>query len=52
MTKEQTEYFLHLLGALVEAHGAQAKALESIATSLDSLDGQIMDLSYFIRYQK
>jgi hypothetical protein len=52
MTKEQAECFLHILGTLVDQQAAQAKALEAIATSLDSLDGQIMDLSYYIRYQQ
>ena len=50
MNKEQIEYLLSLMGALVETQTQQAEVMERMATSLEAIDAQIMDLSYHIRY--
>lgn len=49
MTKEQTEYFLSLLGALVDQQVKQANALTRISKTLNSLDEQLADLSHHVR---
>jgi hypothetical protein len=50
MTKEQAECFLHIMGTLVDQQERQAVALEALITVLGSIDGQLMDLTYHIRY--
>jgi hypothetical protein len=50
MKDEQIEYLLHLIGALVESQTQQAEVMQRIATSLEAIDAQIMDLSYHVRY--
>jgi hypothetical protein len=44
------EYLLALMGALVETQTQQAEVMERMASSLNSIDAQIVDLSYHIRY--
>lgn len=51
MTKEQTEYLLHLLGALVEVQQAQAASLERIAQSLEDIDDRIYNLPYRLKQE-
>lgn len=51
MKDEQTEYFLHLLSALVEAHGKQAASLERIAQSLEDIDDRIYNLPYRLKQE-
>jgi hypothetical protein len=50
VSTEQFEYLLHLMGALVESQTQQAEVMGRIATSLEAIDAQIMDLSYHFRY--
>ena len=50
MNKEQTEYFLSLLGTLVDQQVKQANALTRISKTLSEIEGQIADLTYHIRY--
>jgi hypothetical protein len=50
MTKEQAECFLHIMGTLIDQQERQAMALECIITALGAIDGNLMDLTYHIRY--
>ena len=51
MTKEQTEYLLALMGALVETQTQQAEMLAKIGAALDTLDDRIYDLPYRLRQE-
>jgi hypothetical protein len=44
------EYLLALMGALVESQTQQVEVMARMASSLEAIDAQIMDLSYHIRY--
>lgn len=51
MSNLQMEHLLHLLKTMVTQQARQAKALEDIGASLDTLNDRIYDLPYRLRQE-